>query len=65
MRRQTCGLKLGQQNLLTHAMNGNAAERLGDGRHRADDIKFAGAPDFMKRERAVFAARPGDQRLWP
>ena len=24
----------------------------------ADDIEFAGAPDFMQRERAVLAARP-------
>jgi hypothetical protein len=56
---------MGQQDFPPHAMNGNAAERLSDGRHRAYDIQFAGLPDFVERERTVLAARPGDQRLWP
>ena len=36
-------------------MNGDAAERLGDGRHRADDVAFIRRPDFMERDRAVLA----------
>ena len=50
-------------NSCAHAMHADAAEGLGHGGERADDVVVAAAPHLVQRPGAVLAARPGDQRL--
>ena len=63
-RRQARGVELRPQQFLAHAMHADAAECVGDGGQRADDVVVAGAARLVQRPGAVLAARPGDQRLW-
>ncbi len=63
-RRQARGLKLRAQQALAHAMHADAREFVGHGGERADNVVIAIAANFMQREGAVLAARPGDQCLW-
>src|SRR4051794_24578648 len=44
-------------------MDRHSIEGLGDRRQRAYDLKLSRLSDLVQRERAILAARPGDQRL--
>src|SRR5262245_4051238 len=61
--RQASRLELGGENVLTYAMHAHAGKRFGDGRERPHDLAVTGAARLVECPGAVFATRPGDQRL--